>query len=118
METAERLASSSLDEIVDIPGHVCFVEDLLGRYVLDSSRKDTWTAALERIRDRQTDPDLYLAVVGEFSSGKSSLVNALIRQELCRPTSCRQPRLQPRWCGMATIPGCEWTTPTDGMRNS
>ncbi len=82
MEAAERLARSSLDDIVDIPGHVCFVEDLLGRYDLDSSRKDTWTAALGRIRTRQTDPDLYLAVVGEFTSGKSSLVNALIRQEL------------------------------------
>ena len=36
---------------------------------------------IDRIRQRQQDPKLYLAVVGEFSSGKSTFINALLRDE-------------------------------------
>jgi hypothetical protein len=82
MTTAQRLTASSLEETVDITGHLGFLEEILGRYQLAGERRAQWAHALERIKARRGDKNLYLAVVGEFSSGKSTLVNALIRQNL------------------------------------
>jgi GTP-binding protein EngB required for normal cell division len=82
MSAAERLTISSLEDTVDIQGHLAFVEKLLSRHELDSARTAQWTTVLEKIRARCEDPNLYLAVVGEPSSGKSTLVNALIHREL------------------------------------
>lgn len=39
---------------------------------------------LAKIEQRRRDPNLYLAVIGEFSSGKSTFLNALIGEELLR----------------------------------
>lgn len=39
---------------------------------------------IERIKKRCADPNLYLAVVGEFSSGKSTFINALLRDDLLK----------------------------------
>jgi GTPase SAR1 family protein len=36
---------------------------------------------MKRIRKRCADPNLYLAVIGEFSSGKSTFINALLRDD-------------------------------------
>lgn len=38
----------------------------------------------ELIKDRYIDPNLYLVIVGEFSSGKSTLINAILEQELLK----------------------------------
>lgn len=42
---------------------------------------------IDRIRQRQQDSKLYLAVVGEFSSGKSTFINALLRDELLKTSA-------------------------------
>ncbi len=42
---------------------------------------------IERIEQRRTDPNLYLAVVGEFSSGKSTFINALLRDDLLKTST-------------------------------
>src|SRR5690349_24995792 len=39
-------------------------------------------ARAERVRKRLRDPALYLAVVGEFNSGKSTFINMLLRDRL------------------------------------
>jgi len=77
MTTAQSLAASSLEETVDLPGHLSFLEELLGRYELGAERRQQWANALGKIKARREDRNLYLAVVGELSSGKSTLVNAL-----------------------------------------
>jgi Dynamin family len=82
MTTAQRLTVSSLEETVDITGHLDFLEEVLSRYQLAGEHRAQWAQLLKRIKKRQEDRNLYLAVVGEFSSGKSTLVNALIRQNL------------------------------------
>src|SRR5258707_692448 len=78
MTTAQSLIASSLEETVDVSGHLSFLEELLGRHDLGGERRRQWTNALGKIKARQEDQNLYLAVVGELSSGKSTLVNALI----------------------------------------
>ncbi|HEX7180753.1 MAG TPA: dynamin family protein [Thermoanaerobaculia bacterium] len=82
MAIAERVTAASIEASVDLKGHLDSVGSLLERYGLEDGRKRQCKAALEKIHARRTDPDLYLAIIGEFSSGKSTLVNALIGQEL------------------------------------
>ncbi|HET9225673.1 MAG TPA: dynamin family protein, partial [Thermoanaerobaculia bacterium] len=82
MNTAESVTVSSLEASVNLEGHSEFLTALLSREDLGLPRKAWWMDRLGEVRERSQEPDLYLAVVGEFSSGKSTLVNALIRETL------------------------------------
>lgn len=73
--------SKILSEAADVDGHVAFVEGLLARYELSDEQRAPIERGLARVRARQRDPLLSMAVVGEFSSGKSSFINALLREE-------------------------------------
>ena len=61
-----------------------FVELLIDRHDFRQAEKEQWRDALSAIRLRAQDPNFYLAVVGEFSSGKSTLINAMLRRELLK----------------------------------
>ena len=74
----------ALREAVRIEEHLQFAEALLRKYKWDSQTHDVVRARLTEIKSREDDPRLFLGVVGEFSSGKSTLINALIRDELLR----------------------------------
>ena len=50
---------------------------------IPSDKKGLFSRALQRIKERTKDPNIYLGIVGEFSSGKSTLINALIGADLC-----------------------------------
>jgi ribosome biogenesis GTPase A len=41
-------------------------------------------ARVGQIQRRRTDPNLYVAVVGEFNGGKSTFINALLRQKILK----------------------------------
>ena len=41
-------------------------------------KRERYDKSLNKIRSRTKDSNIYLGVVGEFSSGKSTLINALI----------------------------------------
>lgn len=71
-----------LANLADIDGHIEFVEGLLARRVFDGAERERVQEVLERVRRRQADPTVTMAVVGEFSVGKSSFINALLREEL------------------------------------
>lgn len=71
-----------LANLADIDGHIEFVEGLLARRVFDGEERERVQEGLERVRRRQADPTVTMAVVGEFSVGKSSFINALLREEL------------------------------------
>ena len=61
--------------------HLSFAEEMLKRpYWNDTVRKD-FAARLSKIRDKHNDSLLNLSVVGEFSVGKSTFINALLRQD-------------------------------------
>ncbi|HKT39411.1 MAG TPA: hypothetical protein VJR48_13630, partial [Ktedonobacterales bacterium] len=57
-----------------IDDHVAWIHHLIGRHQL-AQRDDNLTARLRYIQQRRQDPRLYLAVIGEFNSGKSTLIN-------------------------------------------
>ncbi|HEV8191999.1 MAG TPA: dynamin family protein [Ktedonobacterales bacterium] len=65
-----------------VPDHLKYIQDLLDRYDLPAEQKAALRTRINRIRQRFIDPDLYLAVVGEFNSGKSTLIDALLGDDL------------------------------------
>ena len=61
-----------------------FVEALLAREALDPAATESCAAQLDAIRRRHHDPTFRLAVIGEFSSGKSAFINALLEDDLLK----------------------------------
>jgi hypothetical protein len=59
---------------------------IIGRSELPQEDRQFLDDLVAKIEKRVKDPNCYLAVIGEFSSGKSTLVNAFLREDLL-PTS-------------------------------
>jgi len=82
---------------IDVDDHLQFVEQVTERYDLPYDVITELHESIKQIRTRFADPNLYLAVVGEFSSGKSTFINALLRQKLLKasvlPTTATAVRL-------------------------
>lgn len=91
----EYFSIRNLDELADVDHHLTFMEELLQKY--DSGKNpdpdfppDEKTAAewksireqMKRIRRKRANKDLHLSVIGEFSTGKSTFINALLRADL------------------------------------
>ncbi|MEU4149404.1 dynamin family protein [Streptomyces sp. NPDC026659] len=55
---------------------------MIGLFDRTDARRPGWEETVSRARARIADPHHYLAVIGEFSSGKSTFVNALLQAEL------------------------------------
>ena len=61
---------------------------------IPSDKKELFSKSLQKIKERTKDPNIYLGIVGEFSSGKSTLINALIGADfLLQMQSREQPQL-------------------------
>ena len=87
--TTESTTPVSLDfrtqqiiQLADIDGHIRFIQALMGKYSFPSEQKAQLQTELKKIQDRQNEKALNMAVIGEFSSGKSSFINALLRENL------------------------------------
>ncbi len=59
-----------------------FAFEIVSRSGLPPARRGELEERIKAIGRRVDDPNLYLAVVGEFSSGKSTFINALLRDPL------------------------------------
>ncbi|MFO0951611.1 MAG: dynamin family protein [Isosphaeraceae bacterium] len=64
--------------------HLERVRALLRKHRLDPEAHSQIHARLDRLEEREREGRLFLGVVGEFSSGKSTLLNALLRENLLR----------------------------------
>jgi hypothetical protein len=62
--------------------HLDFAERLLGMFEPADDRRLGWKQRIQRAGQRLADKHYYLAVVGEFNAGKSTLINALLQAEL------------------------------------
>ncbi|MGC4054462.1 MAG: dynamin family protein [Paludibaculum sp.] len=71
-----------------IRGHVLrdvdFIRRVLREVALDPELRSTLEEQLDRLEERTRRRDLYLAVIGEFNSGKSTFINALLRRRLLK----------------------------------
>lgn len=57
------------------------IRQIIKSSLLDDSQKQSFIKRLDSIERRWSDGNLYVGIVGEFSSGKSTLINALIGQD-------------------------------------
>ena len=67
---------------IDADDHLQFATQVVQRPDIPTSIRTEIQGRIDEIRRREADPHLYMAIVGEFSSGKSTFINALLRQEL------------------------------------
>ena len=74
--------SEFLDKISNFDNQLEFVSNLLNKYEWDYDTKTKLKSMLDLIKVKQDDKLLNLSVIGEFSTGKSSLINAMIRSDL------------------------------------
>ena len=72
----------NLDELAGLEHHLGFAGEMIGKYQWEPGTRERFQRLLDRIREKQRDKQLNLSVIGEFSTGKSTLINALLRMEL------------------------------------
>lgn len=72
----------TISETANVNSHITFIERLLRDHTWNNNRGAYYLSQLEKIKQKQNDTNMYLAVIGEFSSGKSSFINAMMRDEL------------------------------------
>lgn len=76
--------TKQVEALTDFDDHLQFMHELIDGSDLPGKDQHLLTQQLNIIESRSRDPNLYLAVIGEFNSGKSTLVNALIRDTLLK----------------------------------
>lgn len=72
----------NLSEMADIQSHITYATTVLNKYNWDESVKRSLRKQLDAIVAKQNDKVLNISVIGEFSTGKSSFINALVGHEL------------------------------------
>ena len=73
--------------IESIEEHIRFLEKVIKKPSISVSSRHKLSENLDTVKKRYADPNLYLAVIGEFSSGKSTFINALLRDDLLKTSS-------------------------------
>ncbi|MDJ0899710.1 MAG: dynamin family protein [Xenococcus sp. MO_188.B8] len=73
-----------IDAITNAEEHIRFVTNLIQKHSIFGERQDNLFRQLYSIDRRVKDSTLYLAVLGEFSSGKSTFINGLLRKRLLK----------------------------------
>lgn len=68
--------------MADIDSHIVFASTLMGKYAWEEALKHKLEKQLSVIVEKQNDKFLNISVIGEFSTGKSSFINALVGYEL------------------------------------
>ena len=74
--------AESLEALTGGGEHLEFIRGVISHSELPPKVGQDLLARVERIERRRADPNLYMAVIGEFSSGKSTFINALLRDDL------------------------------------
>lgn len=79
--------SEQIDVVLKCDEQLQFAQEVLQKLTISDSLRAEFQQKIDRIKARQQDPNLYLAVVGEFSSGKSTFINALLKDDDLLKTS-------------------------------
>ena len=81
-ESVVDFRTQQMIETADIDNHIQFIQELVGKYRFPEEERQQIHREVQRILEKQQERRLHMAVVGEFSSGKSSFINALLRKNL------------------------------------
>ena len=82
--TPDSVARDAIRDVVGIDDHLEFSLKVFKKHKWDKATSDEVSMLLDEVQYRKNDPRLFLGVVGEFSSGKSTLINALLHDNLLR----------------------------------
>lgn len=66
---------------MDLVADIKFIRKVIQTSLLNGAQRESFVKRLNSIERRWNDRNLYVGIVGEFSSGKSTLINALIGQD-------------------------------------
>lgn len=76
-----------LQALTNCDEHLTFIQHIINNKLIYELDKEQINQQINRIKARSLDPNFYLAVVGEFSSGKSTFINALLRDEILKTSA-------------------------------
>lgn len=82
MKESNYFSWRNISEMADIDSHIVFASTLMGKYDWEEVTKSNLEKQLATIVEKQNDKKLNISVIGEFSAGKSSFINALVGYEL------------------------------------
>jgi gas vesicle protein len=71
-----------IEALTNATSHLSYVEQVIETHVLDKDVREELIGRVSLIRLRLNDKNLYMAVVGGASTGKSTFINALLKQQL------------------------------------
>lgn len=72
----------NFQELANLDGHIAFAQQLMDRYTWPEEAAREMQGRLDQIRAKQQDQQLNMSVIGEFTSGKSTFINALLRRRM------------------------------------
>ena len=78
------VAREAIQDAAGVDDHLEFSLKVFKKYKWKKAISDEVSMLLNEVQCRRNDPRLFLGVVGEFSSGKSTLINALLHDNLLR----------------------------------
>lgn len=78
----DYLSLNNLKEIAEIDSHIKTARSLINKYQWPKDVYIELEKKLLRIIDKEKDKSLNLSVIGEFTTGKSTFINAIIRNNL------------------------------------
>jgi predicted GTPase len=73
-----------IEAVTKASDHIAFSRNIIPKHSVSPQREKLFCEQLHFIEERFNGSTLYLAVLGEFSSGKSTFINALLRQRLLK----------------------------------
>ena len=72
----------SVMDLINLEGHIDFASQLITKYPWNKKTRRELGHILSLIKSKQEDNCINLSVIGEFNSGKSSFINAILKEEL------------------------------------
>lgn len=82
MQEENYFSWENFSELADLNNHISYASKLLEAYDWSDEAFEKLSRRLQRIKDKQKDKLLNLSVIGEFSTGKSSFINSILRHDL------------------------------------
>lgn len=81
-ESNNYFSWDNFSELANLQSHIEYAQQLLASYQWPKAVQQELHAQMKLVRIKQQDKALNMSVIGEFSSGKSTFINALLRKEL------------------------------------
>ena len=69
---------------IKLNGYIEFLTKIISNNSISTEKQQLFTTKINNIIEKQNDPNLYLGIIGEFSSGKTTLLNSLLEDDFLK----------------------------------